>query len=141
MVIAIPKPGDELIRSDDIISRLDELHAALQLQEDAAEIMAWLEQYEVEYLALQSVSSQAERLGDWGCGERLVRRDAWTEHYRQSQLSAISPRPVVVDWLETSIAVAMPDSQVAVDWAATADAAAEDYAEVEFGAVTYLILP
>jgi hypothetical protein len=141
MVVAIPKPGDESIRSGDIISRLDELHAALQLQEDAAEIMAWMDQYEVEYLALQSVSSQAERLGDWGYGERLVRRDAWTEHYKQMQLEAISPRPVVIDWLETAIAVARPENQVVVDWTATANAAAEDYAEVEFGAVTYLILP
>lgn len=138
---ATPRPGDELVDSGDVISRLNELHAVLQLQEDAAEIVAWMDQYEAEYLSLQSVNSQASLYGSWGHGETLVRRDVWPQYYARMQSSAVSPRPVLVDWLATFKLPGGGETQVAVDWDASADVAAEDYAEVDFGGVAYLLVP
>lgn len=115
---------DDVIDSRNVIERIEEL----QGERDSFELdgeenpEAWAEQNPDDAEELRVLEALAEECedyaSDWRRGEALIRESYW-EDYVQELLD-------------------MPHYLV-IDWEATARNIAVDYAEVDFGGVTYYI--
>jgi antirestriction protein len=110
--------SDDIIDSRDVIERIEELEGEESLPEDDAEELAMLRELATE------ASNYAE---DWQYGSTLVRKDYFVTYAEQlaDDIGAINANAT---WLNNHI-----------DWEAAAHELAQDYTEVEFGDVTYLI--
>lgn len=156
--MAIDKYQD-IIDSRDIIERIEELKAerqalqdsldesiaccehhgtpenhpehfeAQELREARAALAAWDESDEsAELKAIQALADEASGYApDWKYGEALI-RESYFERYAQELADDIGAIPKGVGWPCTCI-----------DWEQAARELAQDYTEVDFDGVTYLI--
>jgi hypothetical protein len=109
----------EYIDSRDVIVRIDYLSTDEDtLDEDERE----------ELTALRALADEgAQYAGDWEYGETLIRDSAFRDYAEQlaDEIGAVSADAT---W---------PTSYI--DWDAAADALRQDYTEVDFGGVAYLV--
>lgn len=135
------------IDSRDIIARIEELEAekaAYQQDiEDAQDEVAaldhateayakWQESEGEELALLQALADQAQHCSDWQHGATLIREDAFV-YYIEELIHDCYEMPKELDsgnW---------PWRHVTIDYEAAAEEAKDDYDEVDFGGVTYLI--
>jgi len=108
---------DDVIDSRDVIARIAELEADLDRDEDEA----------VELAALRKLAAEAEGYAaDWHHGATLIRESHFTE-YQQEMCADCGYIPLdFPSWIE-------------IDWDTTARNLKQDYTEVDYDGVTYLI--
>lgn len=132
----------QFIDSRDFIARIEELEA--ELQDVFGEIgnaegfEDWLKLTTVEreqadeLILLRKVQAEAESSPDWIHGEQLIREDAFTDYIEQL-IDDCYEMPKDLDsgkW---------PYCHMKIDYEAAAEEAKQDYQEVDFDGVTYLI--
>ena len=124
-------PGEELAR--DVLNDYLEENPESALASARRAIVEWNDDNADELRDLRALASEAEGYADdWKHGETLIRESYFEDHIRE-----------LVDDCYT-----MPEGfnsgewpwrHMTMDWKAAADEARQDYSEVEFGDVTYLI--
>lgn len=148
---------DDVIDSRDVIERLDELEserdalveaisdlcdAAEDVNDDPeafavanaarqaaeVELQEWDESEDgAEYRALSAFAKEAaDYADDWQYGATLIRESYFTDYCREL-VSEIGDMPRDIP------------AYIVIDWDATADNLRQDYTEVEFDGVTYLV--
>lgn len=119
--------GTNTIDSRDIIERIEELREMRDQYEDGEEFERENREEASELHALEMLQDEAQGYAsDWRYGVTLV-RDSYFPDYVQSLLVDCDVVPPNLPWY------------VVVDWDATADNVRQDYTEVDFGGVTYLV--
>jgi len=124
-------PKDDLAR--DILSDYLEENPGSALAAARVAVVEWNDDNADELRTLKALASQAEGYAaDWRHGESLIRESYFEDHIRE-----------LVDDCYTMpegfYAGQWPWRHMTMDWKAAADEARQDYSEVEFGDVTYLI--
>ena len=115
--MSVTSNNDETIDSRDIIERIEELEGNQDsLTNDEAEELAIL-------LELQQEAKGAD---DWEHGVTLIRETYFTD-YCKEMLEDCGEIPRGLPWY------------IAIDWDETADNIRQDYWEVDYDGVTYLI--
>lgn len=133
----------DIIDSRDIIERIEELKNELGLADgdydenganlrssfnadpDKADLYA-------ELTTLEKLASEAEASPDWAYGESLIREDYFTDYIEQ----------LIDDCYEMPKELNSgnwPYRHITIDYEAAAEEAKQDYIEVDFDGVTYLI--
>lgn len=114
---------DDVIDSRDVIDRLEQLQAEYDGFENDSEIKNWPDLG--EYTALSSLAEQGEQSApDWNYGEQLIR-----ESYFEQAMDEM-----VADYYE--LPKDLPSwMNITYDY----EALKQDYTEVDYGGVTYLI--
>lgn len=144
---------DDIIDSRDIIARIEDLEGDLQAaHEENAEghnldFEAWLiavtqdtspahchEHYDAvhELLMLRAVREQAESYGDWEHGETLI-NEAYFTKYIEVLIDDCYDLPKELtsgNW---------PYRHISIDYEAAAEEAKQDYTEIDFDGVAYLM--
>lgn len=106
----------DVIDSRDVIDAIDELENEDNLSEGD----------EVLLQELKDFADECKDYCDWEYGATLIRYSHWVE-YVQEMLEDCGAVPADLPWY------------VEVDWETTADNISLDYAQVDFGDVTYYI--
>jgi len=112
---------DDLIDSRDVIERIEELT-------DVSGSLAYLPGEEEELASLQALADEAEQCAeDWAYGEVLIRFDHFVT-YAQELADDLGRTPDPNQW-----------PLCCIDWDQAADQIKQDYTEVDFDGVAYLI--
>jgi hypothetical protein len=135
-----PTNADDVIDSQDVIERIQELEAELTALNEAideaegdakadaiSDAEDWILANNDELNALQALASEAEDYApDWQHGATLVRESYWPTYAKQLVEDTGELPKDLPDW-------------IVIDWEATADNLRVDYTEVEFDGVTYFV--
>ena len=121
--------GQDILDSRDIIERISELESErLDLTEDKAdELATWDEDYKPELDALLALAEEGEGSPDWSHGESLI-RESYFKRYAEDFADDIGAIDRNANWPVNCI-----------DWDEAAEQLKQDYFEVDFDGVTYLI--
>jgi hypothetical protein len=115
----------DVIDSRDIIERIEELEAQLDDNEITPEELE-------ELTTLRALAEECEGCSDWEYGAQLIRDSYFTDYIEELITDCYElPKELTSgEW---------PYRHITVDYEAAADEAAQDYAEVDYDGVTYLI--
>lgn len=124
-----PRNTDDVIDSRDVIARIEELEDERDALEGVKETVLWDRENADELTALKALAEQGEQYAaDWLHGETLI-RESYFETYAE----------------ELAADVCAYDSREArwplthIDWEAAAEELKQDYTEIDFDGVPYLI--
>jgi hypothetical protein len=136
---------ENMLDSRDIIARIDDLRDELEaeheaiggpgsdtlfdtwLQETAEDSAHTLQEAASELRALLRLADECEGYGDWAHGEGLI-RESYFKDYAQEMAEDMGAIDRNAQWPLNFI-----------DWDAAADALRQDYMEVDYDGVTYLM--
>ncbi len=130
----------DTIDSRDIIKRIEELEAQqAELVEQLSngeitetEMVAFDKEEGGELDILRALAAECEDCGDWEYGELLIREDHFTDYIEEliSDCYVLPKELTSGNW---------PYRHITIDYEAAAEEAKQDYNEVDFDGVTYLI--
>jgi len=115
----------DVIDSRDIIERIDELEAQLADNEITPEELEELD-------ILRALAEECKHCSIWEYGEQLIRESYFTDYIEELITDCYElPKELTSgDW---------PYRHITIDYDAAADEAKQDYTEVDYDGVTYLI--
>ena len=117
---------DDVIDSRDVIVRIEELEAVDGIEDKINNLVE--DDEAAELVALRALAAEGETACDWTYGEMLI-RESYFEDYARELAEDIHGHAIRdASWPFDCI-----------DWEAAAEALKQDYAEVDYDGVAYLI--